>query len=264
MYKIAKITFKPLVEESKEYVSERIDGFLYLLYVNGQILKEWIVETKNNYYIATTITSDDDSLNSKHYNSYIRKELANFEISCEIVCDEPRSTDCCHCNEHSYYILAINPDDNSSPIICGDCGKEIPLIRIPYLYQEEEHWSILSFQSMYKAVDRLWMDGLSDRFTKRQIIDHKSRLNKVGMDIRAELENKVKKPVFYLLGNPIGGWYEFEKNNKVLSSCPKCGGDFVKPNGYFDDDLNLCQNCRLAFITHEMINKAEDWYYEQR
>lgn len=258
MYKIAKMTFKPLIVESKENIAEKIDRFLNLLYMNGQLIPEWIVETKDDYYIATTITTDDDSLDSKYYNSYIRKELGNFDISIEIVCDELRSTDCCHCSEHSYYILAVNPDDGSSPIICGDCGKEIPLIRIPYLYKEEEHWSILGFQTMYKAVDRLWMDSLSDRFTKRQIIDHKSQLNRVGIDICAELEKKVGKPVYYLLGNPIGGWYEFEKNNKVLTLCPKCGGELESINGYFDAVLNRCPKCRLALITHEMIKKANE------
>ena len=258
MYKIARMTFKPLIKGDSKDIADRVDGLLHMLYLNGQIINEWIIETRDDFFVASIIATDDDSLDSKYYNGYIRKELANFEISYEIICNEPMSTDCCHCDEHSHYILAVNPYENSSPIICGDCGKEIPLIRIPYLYQEEEHWSILGFQSMYKSVDSLWMDSLSDRFTRRQIVDHKSQLNKIGMDIRTELENKVKKPVFYLLGNPIGGWYEFEKNNKVLSSCPKCGGEIVKSNGYFDTDLNVCQNCRLALITHEMIKRANE------
>lgn len=258
MYKIARIHFKPLIKERNKVIADMVDSLLHMLYLNGQIIEEWIIETRDEYYIASIITTDDDSLDSKYYNDYIRKKLANFEIRYEIICDEPMSTDCCHCRDHSYYILAVNPYENSSPIFCGDCGKEIPLIRIPYLYQEDEHWSILSFQSKYKAVDRLWIDSLSDRFTKRQIVDHKSQLNKAGMDICTELENKVKKPVYYLLGNPIGGWYEFEKNNKVLTSCPKCGGEIKKCGGHFNEDLNLCHECRLAFVTHEMVNKADD------
>lgn len=258
MYKIAKIIFKPLAEGSQRDIAEKIDSFLFLLYMNGQILKSWNIEFHNKYYIANVITTDDDSLNGKYYNSYIQKELDNFDINHEIICEDLTATDCCHCKEHRYYLLAINPDDSSSPIICGDCGKEIPLIRIPYLYQEEEHWSILGFQTMYKAVDRLWMDGLSDRFTKRQIIDHNSQLNKLGMAICTELEKKLDKPVYYLLGNPIGGWYEFEKNGKILTSCPKCRDKIKKTGGHFDDELNLCHECRLAFITHEMINNVID------
>lgn len=58
----------------------------------------------------------------------------------------------------------------SSPIICGACGKEIPLIRVPYINNKKKHYSILNFQSIYKSVDNLWMNSLSDRFTKRDCV----------------------------------------------------------------------------------------------
>ena len=167
----------------------------------------------------------------------------------KIVCEDAMASESCHCQEHSHLLLAIDPYQSCSPILCGDCGKEIPLIRIPYLYGEQEHLSILSFQKMYQAVDRLWMDSLSDRFTKRQIVDHSSSLNKRGMEICAELEKKVNTPAYYLLRNPIGGWFEFEKNNKKLETCPKCGGEFLSRNHAHGD--TVCHTCRLAFIVHK-------------
>ena len=227
-----------------------------MLYKNGQIIDEWIVEQHDQNYVANVVTTDDDSLSPEYYNQYILKEIDCFDIEIKIVCDDAMATDSCHCPEHSYYIFAIDPYLSSSPVICGDCGKEIPLIRIPYLYNEEEHYSILNFQKTYQAVDRLWMDSLSDRFTKRQIVDHNSQLNKRGLDIRAELENKVGKPVYYLLCNPIGGWFEFEKNNKVLEGCPKCGNALFTTEGYFDGVLNQCHGCRLAFVTFKAIEKT--------
>ena len=247
MYKIARITFKP-ISEGLENIPDRIDEILSMLYKNGQII-DWIIEDHSPIFIATVNTTDDDSLDAKYYNQYIRKELADFEIKTEIVGDDALASDCCHCHEHSYYILAIYPDLSSSPVICGDCGNEIPLTRMPYLYGEEEHYSILNFQRMYKAVDTLWMDSLSDRFTKRQLVDHKSELNRRGMEIRAELEKRVGKPVYYLLANPVGGWYELEKNNKKLEVCPKCGGAFDRIDNAYAD--KVCQTCRLAFVDPE-------------
>ena len=247
MYKIARITFKPIANDIED-IPDKVDEILAMLYKNGQIL-DWIIEDRAPIYIATVTTTDDDSLDPKYYNQYIRKEIADFDVETEIVCDEAMSSDCCHCAEHSYYIFAIYPDLASSPVICGDCGNEIPLTRIPYIYREEEHYSILNFQRMYKAVDTLWMDSLSDRFTKRQLVDHKSELNRRGMEIRAELEKKVGRPVYYLLANPIGGWYEYEKNNKHLEVCPKCGGNFDKIDNTCAD--KVCHNCRLAFIVPE-------------
>lgn len=244
MYKIARITFRPLKEDIED-ILDTIDDILQMLYQNGQILQERLVEKHDKNYVANVVTTDNDSLNSEYYNQYILKEIQNFDIETEIICDDVMASDSCHCQEHSYYILEIVVDDFSSPIMCGDCGKEIPLIRIPYLYDEEEHYSILSFQKTYQSVDCLWRESLSDRFTKRQIIDYRSQLNQRGLEICAELEKKVKKPVYYFLRNPIGGLFDFEKNNKNLEACPKCGGEFVKiKNSYAD---KVCHACRLAF-----------------
>ena len=248
MYKIAKITFRPLNKDA-EGILDSIDAILSELYMNGQILEGWVIEQHEKGYIANVVSTDDDSLNAEYYNRYILKELERFDMEINIICDDPMADDSCHCTDHSYYILAIDPSQSSSPVICGDCGKEIPLIRIPHLYKDENHYSILDFQKTYQSVERLWIDSLSDRFTKRQIVEYNSQLNKRGLDIRAELESKVDKPVYYFLCNPIGGWFDFEKNNKNLECCPKCGGEFVKiGNPCFD---KVCHACRLAFITRE-------------
>ena len=246
MYKIAKIIFNPLIDDKVKEV-EKIDSILSMLIKNGQILEECLVEKYDDYYVANVTIVDDDALDEKYYNQYIKDEIKNFEIDIKIICDDALATDSCHCKDHSYYILAINPYDSSSPIICGDCGKEIPLIRVPYIFNEEEHHSILNFQKIYKSVDNLWMNSLSDRFSKRQITDYKSQLNQRGIEICNELEKKIQKPVYYLLCNPIGGWFEFEKNNKELKVCPKCGGELNKlKNSYVE---KICEKCRLAFIT---------------
>lgn len=248
MYKVAKIIVISKIINFDEKI-QHLENLLFMLYKNGQILNNWIIEEYENYLEVRVTTTDDDSLDSKYYNKYILKELENFTLDITILTDDACATDCCHCHDHSYYIIAINPKDSSSPIICGDCGKEIPLVRIPYLYNEEEHYSILNFQAIYQSVDNLWMNSLSDRFTKRQIINHDSQLNKLGLNIRSELEKKVGKPVYLLIANPIGGWFEFEKNNKNLKCCPKCGGKFKLIKNFYAD--KVCDNCKLAFVTHE-------------
>lgn len=244
MYKIAKLTIRPLCGDREEQI-ENVDFFLSVLHKNGQIL-DYIVEEKDGVFFARVTTTDDDSLDSKYFNVYVRNILEKLDFEYEIISDDPLSEDSCHESKHSFLMLMAEYDISSSPVYCGDCGREIPLIHLPYLQNEEEHFSILSWQKMYKAVDNLWMSSLSDRFTKRQITDPNSELNKRGLEICAELEEKTGIPTYLYLRNPIGGWYDYKKNNINLKACPKCGGEFR----HLEDSAvdMVCDKCRLAFL----------------
>ena len=74
MYKIAKIYFKPIIKD-RDIALDKIDDILGMLIKNGQILDECIVEDHNDHYIANVITTDDDSLDTKYFNQYIKKEV---------------------------------------------------------------------------------------------------------------------------------------------------------------------------------------------
>ncbi|QVK18987.1 DUF2310 family Zn-ribbon-containing protein [Mycoplasmatota bacterium] len=156
-------------------------------------------------------TTDNDSLESKYYNKYINKILEKVEFTYELISDDAFATDSCHCEEHSFYVLGTYYTEDTSPILCGDCGKEIALTKVPYVFKEDEHFTILSYQRMYNSVENVWMSSLSDRFTKRQLTYHDSQLSKRGVEICRELENKIGKPVYFLL--PV------YKNHRVFQQC---------------------------------------------
>ena len=149
MYKVARIIFKPR-NAYVEDIADTIDGILAMLYKTGQISEGWSVEKHDQTYVANVVTTDDDSLNPKYYNQYIFKETENFDMEAQIICDEATASDSCHCLKPSSYVLAVEPYIASSPVICGDCGKEIPLYKVPCLYGEKEHYSILNFQKTYQ------------------------------------------------------------------------------------------------------------------
>ena len=79
MYKIAKITFKPL-NKGAEDILDSIENILSILYMNGQISEGWIVEQHDQGYIASVATTDDDSLNAEYCNRYLLKEITDFDI----------------------------------------------------------------------------------------------------------------------------------------------------------------------------------------
>jgi len=243
MYKIAKLHFKSYYSDIEKQI-DSVNSFLWMLFKNGQIIEGWHVEKYDDIYHVTVCIADDDALDKKYYNEYMLKESENLEMNYEIVCDDPMAEDSCHCKEHSFYILFIFTEESGSPVICGDCGKEIPLIHIPYLFDEMEHHTITNWQIVYESVINLWVDSLSDRFSKRQIINPNSELNKRGLEICTELEKQTGKPCYLFLNNLIG-LNELSKNNKELDVCPKCKGKFKIVKNYQID--KVCDQCRLAF-----------------
>lgn len=249
MYKIARI--KILIKDKKvDNPIELVEDFLSMLYKNGQILISYIVEKHDGFYNATVTTSDDDSLDEEYFNKYIKEMLEKVEFSYEIISDDAFATDSCHCLDHSFYVLGTYYGDDSSPVLCGDCGKEIPLTKLPYILREEEHFSLLSYQRMYNSVVDIWMNSLSDRFSKRQLTHFDSQLTKRGLEICNEIESITGKPVYFLL--PVG---EFDINNKAenVVTCPKCGEVLTTLHSTECVD-KVCDNCRLGFIDHHMFD----------
>lgn len=74
MYKVAKIKVLSKITDKEDSVIH-LDGLLSMLYKNGQILNNWIIEEYQDYLEVRVTTTDDDSLNSKYFNKYILKEL---------------------------------------------------------------------------------------------------------------------------------------------------------------------------------------------
>ena len=244
MYKIARIKIIPNNIGNEDFGDLTVD-FLSMLYKNGQILSEYIVENHTTYYLATVTTTDDDSLDSKYFNQYIKMVLEKIDYSVEIVSDDALSEESCKCKEHDFYFMAPVYSEESSPVYCGNCGKEIPLIHLPYINNDEEHFWVLSFQREFKAVDTLWMDSLSDRFTRRQLLKHDSQLSKAALGICRDLEEKVKKPVLYLMP-PKYMFSLLFKKDETIGVCPKCGKqlEMVDTEQAID---KVCWDCRLGF-----------------
>ena len=244
MYKIATITLRPHAED-KDAQIDGITELLRMFYQNGQILDEYLLEDHGAYFVARVTATAEDSLDMRYANEFIRRALSQFEIDAEIVCDDALAYETCDCTEHGYLVLMEDPDA-SSPVFCGNCGREVPLIRLPYLFGEKEHYSILHFQEMYQSVKTLWISSLSDRFTKRQITDPKSALNETGREICRELEERTGTPVYYYLRSDLGSRATFWQVERDPECCPGCGGAFrFLSNGPAD---MVCDSCRLAFL----------------
>lgn len=264
MYKFVKTYLR--VAEDVEDKLNLIDTYFSTLYMNGQILS-WDIYGKQEgeEFVAVVAVADDDALEEKYNsvytntvigkraeieeptgNSYLEKNAGKLRMRYEALADDALATDCCHCQKSDGYVLYTEYSMASSPVYCVNCGKEVPLFRLPYVFKEREHYSIITWQETYQAVDQLWMNGLSDRFTRRQLCDPKSELNKQGIELCEELEKKLQTPVYLFCRCTSNMCFGSRRKRQPLSVCPKCGEELTP---FVNQNLaeKACEACRLAF-----------------
>ena len=246
MYKIAKIKFYPLIDSREtqlDSLSRIISGLLY----NGQIMKNYVTEDCGDHFTVTVTVVGEEALLRENCSSYTCEYLENFEIEYEIHGRDPFASDFCHCEKHSHLILFHEPRVFSSPVICGDCGWEIPLYRLAQNETNDENFKIVMWQDTYDNVCELYINSLSDRFTKRQIRDCNSQLNKLGAQTCKQIEERTGIPTYLFINNPMPDWYSRRKESAPLSHCPKCKGELRVI--YKNSANKMCPECRFAFGT---------------
>lgn len=103
---------------------------------------------------------------------------------------------------------------------------------------------------MYNSVVGVWMNSLSDRFTKRQLTDYDSQLTRRGIEICGELERILGRPVYFLL--PVGE-FDINKAPYRIANCPKCGGTLTLLESTECVD-KICPVCKFGFLDHHMFD----------
>lgn len=178
-----------------------VEDYLCSLYRNGQIYSDYnLIHIEQHKYQAFVNVPNSESLSEKYNNEYVNRSYKHIVVQIKEIGKNILYYPDCNCEDVPYYILFCTSETGtSSPVICGKCGNEVPLYKVPYLFSEEEHFTLINYQKTYAGVHELYMQSLSDRFTKNQLLNPDSSLNKMAFEIREELENKIKKPVYLSL-----------------------------------------------------------------
>ena len=226
---------------------ELIEDYLLALYRNGQIYSDYnLIHIEEHKYKAFVNAPDAESISEKYNNEYVNRSYKHLILQIKETDENILYYPGCNCETVPYYVLFCTSETGtSSPIVCGKCGKEIPLYKVPYLFHEGEHFSLINYQKIYAGVHELYMQSLSDRFTKNQLENPDSALNKRAFEIRKELENKIKKPVYLYL---LRSFLNIKRDGKKIDSdkCLKCG----KKLSECDLQIGLvkmlkCDDCKL-------------------
>ena len=231
---------------------ELIEDYLCTLYMNGQIYIDYsLVKAGQHRYYAFVNVPQVESIEEKYNNEYVNRSYKYIDIKIQEAEKNISYNPNCNCKIIPYYILSPDYEiGTSSPLICGKCGNEIPLYKIPHLFNEKEHYSLLKYQKIYASVYELYFQSLSDRFTKNQLVNHNSALNKMAFEIREELEEKMGKAVYVDLPRGLLNWRGAKKD--YGEKCPKCGKNLVKCEYQLcSDEMLKCNDCRLITDTTE-------------
>lgn len=226
---------------------ELIEDYLCTLYRNGQIFSDYnLVNIEQHKYQAFVNVPNLESLSEKYNNEYVNRSYKHLVVQIKEIGKNILYNPNCSCEDVPYYILyGTSEIGTSSPVICGKCGNDIPLYKVPYLFTDEEHFTLINYQKTYASVHELYMQSLSDRFTKNQLLKPNSSLNKRAFKIREELENKIKKPVYLSLSRVF---FDHKNDYKKIDSdkCPKCGKNLEECEYQFDSvKIFKCDDCRL-------------------
>ena len=243
---VYEIKFEPksgleMNEDNLDFIS----WYLLCLNNNGQILKNYVLTASDTYAKAIATLPEDGALdqnnNSVYAAEYLQKTEEVFCITTERIGSDVDVDEPCHCDDSGWYMLHTDWICTTSPVMCGDCGKRVPLYRFPHVDKEKDHNDVLYWAEMYKYIDSL--EFMHERFALKQMNHPKSPLSKLGIDLCRKYEEVTKKPFYYFLHQR-----KYNRNKpfyyKPNKRCPICGARWrvVIEGSYIDCK---CENCRI-------------------
>lgn len=241
LYKITTYPNKKQEVDDYEHFKEQQDWYLAALSMNGQILQYGqITVFDQERFINYILSPEENSLDLQYNNIYVNKFL---ESLCELSSRNPihriigQSTDfepSCNCESPSKYILYTTLWKHDSPIVCGDCMSSVPLYKLPKIEQEDEYFTVLSWQKAYSACDRLFMEGYNERGAYKRMSNPTSDISKLGRGICQSFERVTGKPFYY---------YLFHYYSRQKTTCPICGEAWRMESGFKE---YCCEECRLV------------------
>ena len=231
--------------------------FLCALMRNGQILRGYNLVRGKNYcaYVTMPEESSLDEGNDNKYVSLYRAEVSKiFNLSVHMLGVNASSMEYCSCKIRGDLEMQTLSGDIDSVFVCMNCGKPVPLYKLPHLYDDEENANVNMWQDSYSAMDTLWLESLVDRYTGRQLTLPDSVLNSSGRDIAAEMGKALGCRVYYNMYDDLG-WYTkkpkwAEEDGQMVRICPSCGKlmHHYAVGGY---KRELCDDCMLSSEPYE-------------
>ncbi len=235
-----KITLRPhKVLKNASYCESLIWESFNILRKTGQVYENFQVVAEDGAYAVYVIMPGADALDlnvcSEETVESIKKLAAIFSLKVTSLGSIVNCDDSCLCEAPSWYMLYTDIGMQESPLFCGDCGKPVPLYKLPAVLDKEGESRFLVWQSQYRALHQLDIQNYSPDYTEREIYDPTSRINKMGRALCRAIEGAKSVPVFYHL----------ERKKAMEDSCPLCHREWSRTANE-EISSQLCTFCRIA------------------
>ena len=205
----------------------------------GQVYENFHVVAEDGAYAVYVIMPDADALDLNYCAdeavAIITKLAAIFSLKVESLGTSVTCEDSCECAAPTWYMLYTDLSTEESPVVCGDCGKPVPLYKIPKILDKEGQSNFLNWQEQLKAIQKLDIQNYNPTFTDAEIYSRDSRINKMGRSLCRALEKAKAVPVFY----------HMELKKGADASCPVCGREW-SPSANEQVAGRICTFCRIA------------------
>ncbi|MFZ5985721.1 MAG: DUF2310 family Zn-ribbon-containing protein [Bacillota bacterium] len=231
-------------ENNYSQFKEEQDWYFGALIKNGQILmNDCNTIFQEDKFITYLLAPEQDSLDLRNSNKYVNDFYAKLLTLCtqeptiQLLGKSSDYEDTCNCKTPSWYMLYSDYTTNESPVVCGDCGKSVPLYRLPKILGEDEYYTVLGWQKAYNACDRLFLEGIAERAAYQRLSKHTSDLSKMGREICTAFENAAEKPFYYYL-------FRYYSSHKTV--CPICRDNWLLNESDRSFIDYRCNTCRLV------------------
>jgi len=237
----------------RESLYDKATWLYSALYKNGQVQEYDNAIYFNGKQLVMVLTSiEKHSLSKKHGNVYVRKNRDSIEKICgskiktKLLGRQPPydREHLCRCVKPKSFYLQCSELNFGSPLSCGDCGKNVPIYRIPRSsdnFAEKEYASLCSWDRSYKACYRLEsLCGFGERWATRQMQEHDSGLSKEGRAVCKDISKHTGVPVYYFLFNYRALTIEQDQSRK----CPGCGREWHLDEPWHRFNFK-CDDCLL-------------------
>lgn len=236
--------FKILLRPKKQivnvdYCEELIWGSFNILRKNGQVYEAFQVVREASAYAVYVIMPGPDALDlafcTEETINAVKDLAAIFFLEVISLGELISCESSCTCEAPSWYMLYTDLSTEESPLICGDCGKPVPLYKLPAILDKEGQSNFINWQDQFKLLQRLDGYNYAHEMTEDAIYNPASRINKMGRALCRALEKHESVPVFYHL----------EQKRAAGDCCPICGREWSRTANE-DISANLCTFCRIA------------------